>query len=203
MPACIQTEHQPPRRGRARRAIVTLVAAIAGLTVAAIAGLAGLAGAKSFVLGTVSHAKVTNMITHTVKHANIVTDSHGVALYTLTNDTMQHPGCTRANGCFAFWFPATVPSKNTKLTKAPGVKGTVGLFHRDGFYELTLNRHPLYTFKLDMKQRGVAVGEGIPSFGGVWHVIPDAPSSTHITTNPNPPTTTTSTTPTTTNPYGY
>lgn len=172
-----------PRRGK--RSVATLVACTAGF---ALAVLTGLAVAKSFTVGVAKNAKVTD-IKGVTKHENVYADAHGVAVYMLTHDTIQHPGCTKADGCFAFWFPVTVPSKNTKLTKAPGVSGKLRLFHRNRFFQVTLNKHPLYTFKLDNKRKGVATGEGIPSFGGVWHVEVDASGANTKTT-----TTTTSST---------
>jgi predicted lipoprotein with Yx(FWY)xxD motif len=156
-----------------------LLAGIAGL---ALAAMTGLAVAKSFTLGVAKNAKVTN-IKGVTKHENVVSNAHGVSVYTLTHDTIHHPGCTKANGCFAFWFPVTVSSKNSKLTKAPGVKGKLGTFHRDGFFQVTLDKHPLYTFKLDNKHKGVATGEGIPSFGGIWHVEQATATKTSQTTS--------------------
>jgi predicted lipoprotein with Yx(FWY)xxD motif len=178
-----------------RRAIVGLTAAVAGFGLAA---LAGLAIAKTFTLKVVANAKVTDILKPSVaaKHEAVVANSHGLSLYTLTHDTIAHPGCTKANGCFAFWFPATVPSKSTKLTKPAGVKGTLRTFHRGGFFQLTLNNHPLYTFKADNKKKGVAVGEGVGSFGGVWHVVKASTKAKTKTTT----TTTTTTTPTYTYP---
>jgi predicted lipoprotein with Yx(FWY)xxD motif len=172
-----------------RRAIVGLTAAVAGFGLAA---LTGLAIAKTFTLKVVANAKVSNIsVLHSaVKHEAVAANSHGVTLYILTHDTIAHPGCTKANKCFMFWFPATVPSKSTKLTKPPGVKGTLRTFHRDGFFQLTLNNHPLYTFKLDNKKQGVAVGDGVKSFGGVWHPVPASAKGKTQTT----PTTTTMTT---------
>jgi predicted lipoprotein with Yx(FWY)xxD motif len=170
------------RRGKCSAAV--LIAAIAGF---ALAALTGLAIAKSFTIGISKNAKVTNMIKKTSTRENVYTDTHGVAVYTLTHDTIQHPGCTKANGCFGFWFPVTVPSKNTKLTKASGIKGTLALFHRNGFFQVTLDKHPLYTFKLDNKRKGVATGEGIPSFGGIWHVEVDATKKSTKTTTTSPP----------------
>jgi predicted lipoprotein with Yx(FWY)xxD motif len=163
---------------------VLLVAAIAGVAVAA---LAGLAVAKSFTLTTVKNAKVTN-VKGVSRRETIVGSSQGVAVYTLTHDSVQHPGCTKANGCFRFWPPVTVHSKSTKLTKAPGVKGKLGLFHRNGLFQVTLNNHPLYTFKLDNEKKGTAKGEGVPSFGGIWHVVTASGSKGgHTTTGSSNP----------------
>jgi predicted lipoprotein with Yx(FWY)xxD motif len=177
---------------RSRRVIVGLTAAIAGFGLAA---LAGMAIAKTFTLKVVANAKVSNISDPSVasKREAVAANLHGVSLYTLTHDTIAHPGCTKANKCFMFWFPATVPSKSTKLTKPSGVKGTLRVFHRNGFFQLALNNHPLYTFKLDNKKSGVAVGDGVKSFGGVWHPVP---ASAKAKTQTTPTMTTTTTTPT-------
>jgi predicted lipoprotein with Yx(FWY)xxD motif len=170
-----------------------LVVAIAGFGIAA---LTGIAVAKSFTLEIDKNAKVTNFNTHASKRENAYANSHGVVVYTLTHDSIQHPGCTQKNGCFAFWFPVTVGA-HQKLSKPAGIKGKLGTFHRNGFFQLTLDKHPLYTFKLDMGRKGVATGEAIGSFGGVWHVAQDKSSK-----RTTPPTgTTTGTTPCTYPPY--
>jgi hypothetical protein len=83
------------------------------------------------------------------------------------------------------------------VTAAKGIKGKLGVLHRSGFFQVTLNGHPLYTFKLDNAKKGNTTGEGIVSFGGTWHVI--AVGST--TTNTNTMPTNTGTTTTSTNPY--
>ncbi len=172
-----------------RRGVVAVAAAIAGF---ALAAMAGLAIAKTFTLKVAANVKVSNITDPNVaaKHEAVAVNAHGVSLYTLTHDTIAHPGCTKANKCFTFWFPATVPSKSTKLTKPAGVKGKLGTFHRNGFFQLTLNNHPLYTFKFDSKKKGVANGEGVKSFGGVWHVVKASSASKPATTTTTPTTTT-------------
>jgi predicted lipoprotein with Yx(FWY)xxD motif len=181
---------------RGKRFVAIVIIGTAGFGVAA---LTGLAVAKSFTLAVVKNAKVTNTKGVT-KHENVVSNAHGVSVYTLTHDTIQHPGCTKANGCFAFWFPVTVPSKSSKLTKAPGVKGKLGTFHRNGFFQVTLDKHPLYTFKFDNKHKGVATGEGIANFGGIWHVEQASGASKSTTTSSS---TSTSTSTGYTYPPGY
>ena len=63
----------------------------------------------------------------------------------------------------------TVGSQRT-LSKAAGISGRLDVWRRDGVLQVLLAGHPLYTFTVDHK-RNVATGEGIRSFGGVWHVI--------------------------------
>ena len=182
---------------------------VAGIAGVAIAALAGIAVAKSFTLGVSKNAKVTSAVTGVTKHEDIVS-LRGVSVYTLSGDSKSHQECTNANGCFGVWPPATVPSKNTKLTKAPGVKGTVGIWHEGSRFRLTLDNHPLYNFAGDLPKKGVANGEGITHFGGTWHVVKASSTSkgTKTTTTGTTTTTTTSTSTSTTSscvnpPYCY
>jgi len=92
-------------------------------------------------------------------HKNIVISSRGFAVYTLSGDSRQHPECTRVNGCFTFWPPVTIASGH-KVTRAAAIKGTIGTWRRNGFVQLTLAGHPLYTFSGDSR-KNTAKGEGI------------------------------------------
>jgi hypothetical protein len=79
------------------------------------------------------------------------------------------------------------------------VPGKLGVFKRNGFMQVTLGGHPLYTFLNDHKKAN-ATGEGLKSFGGTWSIVkdPSAPS------NGMTPTTTSTPAPTPTSPYpGY
>jgi predicted lipoprotein with Yx(FWY)xxD motif len=187
------TQHPRPRRLR-NLALVLVSVAAAGSAV-----LVGMALAKSFVLQVANNAKVVNTKA-AVTHENIVVGSRGAAVYTLSGDTRRHPKCTNANACFQFWPPVKVTSAK-KLSGARGVKGKLGVWHRNGFMQLTLGGHPLYTYAGDSK-RHVATGEGIKGFNGTWHVVKASPA--HSGGTPTTPTTTT-TTSTTTSPYppGY
>jgi predicted lipoprotein with Yx(FWY)xxD motif len=150
--------------GRRRLAI----GGIALLAVAAVvAVMAVSAGAASNTIG-VKSARVG------AKHMSIAVNSKGVAVYTLSGDTKKHMECRQNNGCFAVW-PA-VKAKG-HVTKAAGVKGKLGTFKRNGFTQVTLNGHPLYTFSGDGNKAGVANGNGLQSFGGTWHIVTAGKSS--------------------------
>jgi predicted lipoprotein with Yx(FWY)xxD motif len=172
--------------------------ALALVTVGAAAGavLVGMALAKSFVLQVAKNAKVMNT-KGAVAHENIVVGAHGRAVYTLSGDTRQHPKCTQANSCFQFWPPVKVASAK-KPSGAQGVKGKLGVWHRNGFMQLTLGGHPLYTYAAD-SQSHVATGEGIKGFHGTWHVVKASPANSGSTPTTSTPTTST----TTTSPYPY
>jgi len=170
-----------------------LLTAVAGFATAA---LVGMAYAKTFTLQVAKNAKVTNT-KGTTERENIVVNSRGSALYTLSGETTHHALCTNAKGCFEFWPPLTVASAK-KLSEASGIKGRLGVWHRNGFFQVMLGGHPLYRFAPDTK-KGAATGEGIHRFGGTWHVVKAAATANGTsTTTSTPGTTTTSSTSTTT-----
>jgi predicted lipoprotein with Yx(FWY)xxD motif len=172
MPALMKLAHL-----RGSRSLATLAAGTAGV---ALALLAGMAVAKTFTLQVANNAKVTNTMGVT-KHENIAVDARRRAVYTLSGDSMRHPECTKANHCFIFWMPVTVSSAR-KLSKASGIKGQLGVWHRNGFNQVTLGGHPLYEYVGD-HHKNTATGEGIQSFGGTWHVV-KASGSAKSTTPP-------------------
>ncbi len=174
-----------------RRGLKGTAATIAALAGFATAALVGVGVAKTFTLHVAKNAKVTNQAGSTTR-ANIAVTSRGSAVYDLTGDSARHPKCAKANSCFKFWPPVTVSSPK-KLTKAPGIMGKLGVWHRDGFFQVTLGGHPLYRFAPD-SQPNHATGEGIHSFGGTWHVIKAADSSGAGTTTSTGTTTTMTTT---------
>jgi predicted lipoprotein with Yx(FWY)xxD motif len=137
------------------------VGAIAMLALAAvIAVMAVSAGAASTTIG-VKTVKVGS------KSEPIAVNSKGVAVYTLSGESPKHLECTTRK-CFTAWPPVMV---HGNATMASGVKGKLGTFKRDGFTQVTLNGHPLYTFEGDGNKAGVANGNGIVAFGGTWHVV--------------------------------
>jgi predicted lipoprotein with Yx(FWY)xxD motif len=146
-----------------RFAVVTSTAAL----IVAVSSITAVAIAKTFTLQVDRSAPVTNTAGKTSTEA-IVLNLAGKAVYDLTGDRRGHPECTQANTCFSVWPPVTVSSPR-KLSKAAGIKGTLGTWHRNGLFQVTLNGHPLYTFSSD--HRRSAKGEGIQHFGGTWHVL--------------------------------
>ena len=62
---------------------------------------------------------------------------------------------------------------NERLTKGPGVNGTLGRLQRvrARFYQVMLNGKPLYRYVGDRNTKGSARGNGIRSFGGTWSVV--------------------------------
>jgi predicted lipoprotein with Yx(FWY)xxD motif len=161
---------QPQRFG------TILLAALVGL---AALGLAGAAVARTSTLKVAKNAPVTDT-TGMTSRGNIAVSSHGRAIYLLTGDSKRHPECTKAKGCFAIWRPLTVASAR-HLSKASGIHGKLGVWHRNGFTQVTLGGHPLYTFAGDVR-KNAASGEGIRSFGGTWHVVTASSNGSSMTT---------------------
>lgn len=186
---------------RTARSLAALPVAALGV---GLAVLVGVALAKTFTLNVAKDAEV--MSNGATMGEPIAVTSKGLAVYTLSGDSKRHPECTSANHCFSFWPPVTVASAK-HLTKASGIRGNLGVWRRDGFNQLTLNGHPLYRYVGDGAQRDFASGNGINSFGGIWHVVAASvpggsagPSTSTTTTTTAPTMPTTPSTPTTPSP---
>ena len=167
----------------------------AALAVAATAGLVAVASAATRHPAT----KVVQAAHNTRQNKQIVVNAHGITLYRLTGDSPRHVLCThrRVNGldCLVIWKPLTVRSSSTSAIKAgTGVSGKLTLLRRArNSYQVVLRGMPLYTYIGDSR-RGDVNGEGIRSFGGVWHTVPA--STQRATSTPAPmPTPTYPTTP--------
>jgi predicted lipoprotein with Yx(FWY)xxD motif len=93
----------------------------------------------------------------------VLVDANGKTLYTLTN-AGQAVACT--GGCAAIWPPLLATAGSTPK----GVKGARALGLVSGGQQVTASGLPLYEFSGDSKA-GQANGEGINSFGGIWHVV--------------------------------
>lgn len=97
----------------------------------------------------------------------VLADANGMTLYTLTSNGAAVP-C--ADTCAAVWPPlmASGTPKAPKGAKRIGVTSTG---------QVTQAGLPLYLFVND-KTKGQAMGEGLSSFGGTWHVVKVKSSST-------------------------
>ena len=161
--------HQRKHHARVRRPRTT---AMLRLALGAIAvGLLALSTSAAFAGTSISLGVGKRAVAGTPK--TIVVDGRGVTVYELGGESLAHLECvTRA--CFNVWQPLKVSSATVKVVKAPGVPGTVGIMRRvrGGFYQVMLDRHPLYYFSGDKGRNGSTAGQGITSFGGRWHVVP-------------------------------
>jgi predicted lipoprotein with Yx(FWY)xxD motif len=165
------------------RRMLMVAAAAAGFALAAVTGMA-VAGTTRDTVKTAHNAQLGE---------TILVGGNGMTLYVLSPETTHHLLCT-SKLCLQFWPVLKVRSAHTKLHKAPGVDGRLGIIHRHGFFQVTDNGRPLYFFKEDTAT-GQANGQNIKNFGGRWHVLKESSSSKGTNTTPSSTTTT--------NPYGY
>jgi predicted lipoprotein with Yx(FWY)xxD motif len=159
-----------------------------GRRLLAIGGVAIVAAAAIVAVMAIGASAASNTVGVKVAKVggtreSIAVNSRGVALYTLSGDTTMHIKCRQSTGCFSEWPPATVKGH---ATKAAGIKGKLGTFKRNGFTQVTLNGHPLYTFSGDGNRPGVANGNGLRDFGGTWHVVTAGKSSSAASPQPGP-----------------
>jgi predicted lipoprotein with Yx(FWY)xxD motif len=125
------------------------------------------------------------------KFGSVLVDGKGMTLYTLTNGGKQ-VACT--GQCATLWPPLLLPAGTMTAMGASGLTG-LGTATAAGGLQVTENGAPLYRFSID-KAPGDAKGEGISSFGGVWHLVKaDKAATASPTTMPpvvtSPPTTAT------------
>jgi len=123
----------------------------------------GLVGTPAFASSATSSSPKVVVKTKKLNGLGIVlVDAKGRTLYTLTNGGLT-VACT--GGCPSIWPPLLVPSGSTPR----GGKGVTGLGLVSGG-QVAIGGMPLFRFSGDTKA-GQANGEGISSFGGVWHVV--------------------------------
>ena len=104
-----------------------------------------------------------------VNGVTVVTNAKGFTLYSFAPDTATASKCSGA--CAQVWPPVAGPA-----TAGSGVTGKLGTITRsDGSTQATYDGHPLYTYAPDTAP-GQATGNGVNSFGGVWHEV--TPSGT-------------------------
>jgi predicted lipoprotein with Yx(FWY)xxD motif len=135
---------------------------VAGLAVASVAGIAFAAAPPTVMKGT---ARVNG------SNRTVLVSGSGQTLYWLSDERVGNLKCL-TQACFAVWPPLKVGA-NERLTKGPGVNGTLSKLRRvrGGFYQVMLNGHPLYRYSGDNNTKGSAKGQAIRSYGGIWYVI--------------------------------
>jgi predicted lipoprotein with Yx(FWY)xxD motif len=167
--------HRRPRRSARsrpeRHGLRILVLALAILAVPATLALARGRTTRHAPAPTVTAAH------NAALGETIVVDGRGRTLYALSGETSHHLECSSAT-CLKFWPPLTVASAHTTLRAGAGVHGKLGLFRRaNGQEQVTLRGLLLYRFEGDSRA-GMAAGQGIASFGGVWHAVTASATST-------------------------
>jgi predicted lipoprotein with Yx(FWY)xxD motif len=101
------------------------------------------------------------------KLGRILVDGRGRSLYLFEKDKGGRSAC---NGpCAAAWLPLIASGKPRT---GAGVKASLlgRTKRKDGRWQVTYNRHPLYTFVQDTK-KGQTNGEGVDAFGSEWYLV--------------------------------
>jgi predicted lipoprotein with Yx(FWY)xxD motif len=104
------------------------------------------------------------------KLGRILVDGRGRTLYLFEKDRHGKSSC---NGACAIEWPPLIASAKPRAgagTKASLLGRTK---RKDGRWQVTYNRHPLYRFVMDTK-RGQTKGEGVEAFGAEWYAVSPA-----------------------------
>jgi predicted lipoprotein with Yx(FWY)xxD motif len=143
------------------KAKITLVTAVA-LSLAAALIPAGLAASSMGRWPTVG-VQGTSL-------GRILVNGRGHTLYLFEKDKRGMSSCYGA--CATAWPPLIASGK--PLAK-PGIRASLlgRVKRRDGRWQVTYNRHPLYTFVQDGR-KGQTSGEGVDAFGAEWYAVSPA-----------------------------
>jgi predicted lipoprotein with Yx(FWY)xxD motif len=159
------------------RALPIGVALVGALAFAACGSSGSSTAASKQPAASPSTASTTGPTVEVAKNAkfgDILVDAKGMTLYTFTNGGKPVP-CSGA--CAAAWPPLTV-SSGTQPAGTTGVTG-LGTTTANGDTLVTQAGLPLYRFSGDAAA-GDANGDGLNSFGGLWHVVKtSAPASSN------------------------
>jgi predicted lipoprotein with Yx(FWY)xxD motif len=141
--------------------------AVVALTAAACGSSSNTAATTSTTAGGAGTPPASTTVrTASTKLGTILVNSAGMTLYTLINT--GHPvSCTGA--CAGVWPPAVLPAGQATPTGGQGVSG-LGTISVNGVKLVTHLGLPLYTYVGDTAA-GEVKGDGLNTFGGIWHVV--------------------------------
>ena len=153
-------------------------AAIALLVVAGCGNSGSDTGSTAAAQGgssTSSASSTSNVVkTMSTSLGTILTDGHGMTLYSFAPDTKGTSNCLGT--CLTYWRPVTPKSAPHA---AAGVTAKIGTIQRDaGTKQLTINGYPMYTYVSDQAP-GDTQGQGTNLNGGFWWVV--KPDGTWLT----------------------
>jgi predicted lipoprotein with Yx(FWY)xxD motif len=104
------------------------------------------------------------------KLGRILVDGRGRSLYLFQKDRAGRSSC---DGACAMAWPPLIASGKPRA--GAGAKASLlgRTKRKDGRWQVTYNRHPLYTFVQDTK-KGQTNGEGVDAFGAEWDAVSPA-----------------------------
>jgi len=160
---------------KARRTTSLIGAAVIALALAACAKTVTPASSGSTPASTSTPAAtgVTIKTASVSGVGTVLVDSSGRTLYMLTADQGGMVTCN-SSACTSTWPPVIVPA-GAKVQAGAGVDSSkLGTAKTaSGATQVTYNNWPLYRYSGD-SGAGQANGQGINSFGGVWHPLDGA-----------------------------
>jgi predicted lipoprotein with Yx(FWY)xxD motif len=170
----------PARSGRRRRVILLGLIPAAGVLAAACGSSGTPAAAPTTTSAPTGSTSTTSASTppttsgprpvvKTMTVGNlgkIIVNPQDQVLYSLTKNGTPQP-CTQA--CQAVWPPVTLPAGVTTPTGSAGVP-TLATTTANGVTQVTASGLPLFTYSGDSAP-GIATGNNLVSFGGIWKVI--------------------------------
>src|SRR5919198_246154 len=135
------------------------------LTLTVALGAIGFLAAGSVAGGTTQSSATLSL--RKTSLGVILVNARGHTLYLFAKDRNAKSSCN--GSCARFWPPLL---SRGNPTVGPGVKRSLlGKTKRsDGTLQVTYNKHPLYTYRLD-KQAGQTKGEGNSLFGAKWWAV--------------------------------
>jgi predicted lipoprotein with Yx(FWY)xxD motif len=147
--------------------------------------------------GTAAPAGGNLLSTGQVSVGTVLTNHSGMTVYEAQQEAGGKILCT--GSCLSFWFPVVAGSGTPHVASA--ITGKLGTIKRpdNGETQLTVNGHPLYTFRQDSGPGSAAGNDYHDSFGGqsfTWHALTTAG-------NAAPAAAAGSSTPTSSSNYGY
>jgi predicted lipoprotein with Yx(FWY)xxD motif len=157
-------------RGRAWAARTATAGAVCLATGLGAAGCSHdyVGGASVTTVGSASSATVDVKVVKGI--GRVLVTSSGRSLYLLTADPKGASVCI--GSCQIVWPPLLVSGR---LKAGPGVDPRLlsTLKRSGGAAQVMYAQHPLYTFEQDAGP-GMAQGEGIATYGGVWWLVSPA-----------------------------
>jgi predicted lipoprotein with Yx(FWY)xxD motif len=159
-------EMSPQRRGDS--AVARREAMTHGVVVVTLTAMLAVIG--FLVAGSVARSATGTTGTVLLRKTNlgmILVNSRGHTLYMFGKDRNGKSACS--GSCAKFWPPSL---HQGKPTAGSGVKASLlGTTRRsNGTFQVTYNKHPLYTFALD-KKAGQTNGQDNVAFGAKWHAV--------------------------------
>jgi predicted lipoprotein with Yx(FWY)xxD motif len=149
---------------RARLSLAVLPASLVALV--ALAGCGGGSSSTS-TAGATAGGGATIDVTTNAQLGQILTDTTGNTVYVFDKDTNGKSACS--GSCAGVWPPVTASGSPQAGNGVVASKlGTVK--RSDGSTQVTYAGHPLYTYTSDTSA-GATTGNGVNSFGAVWHAV--------------------------------